>query len=348
MAIAAIYRACGSDGECIKRQVRGAAERDPRGVIEAVLALSSRPDAPPAGCHWAMHLIGQVLEARTLAGDDLGIDDLWSVCGYAVLHGAYEELDIAGETDDVGRQAFALCLNGTLSGNLVGQCFHPIGHSIERNLAGSRDEPWLHAAERACAAGAWHVRDALRPETALKACVSGAHMRHRDNVVLPGSDRPWIGSENPADVLPECANSLLPYACITLYIEDALGRSTPEGKSAAARLLAWCVELDPEAAQVCGYFYGNALRGDTRRPVDDAVIDACDDAGQLGPGVDLACLRGVLDRTDVRGGLDREGFCAAVARRGGSCEPVTEFTVTYPELPDPASMPPASRTTAAS
>lgn len=325
----AVYAACGADETCIKNGIAETVNAAPAASVDTVLAMFDSVDAPMPGCHWAMHLLGQTLKARTRAGDDLGLQGRWHVCGYAVLHGAFEDVPLEGDVRSIGRDAFDICLNGVLEGPLVGQCFHAIGHTVELNLPGSSGHPYLLHAEAACVEGAWHARTTITSEAALKACVSGAHMRHRDTVIKP-SGRPTVATgDDPAAALPQCEHSLVAYACMTLYMEDAF---TAGADQAASDLLLWCAAKRPDASEVCGYFYGLAARGTPGRDANTART-ACTQAKDLTTGTRLACLRGVLERDGNASTLDATGaYCQAVEELGIPCSQIRDFTPTYPKL----------------
>lgn len=330
MLIPAVYAACGSDETCIMKGVSEAANTDPSGAVDAVLAMFETPQAPRAGCHWAMHLLGQTLKPRTRAGEQLGLTGRWHVCGYAVLHGAFEDVPLEGDTRTIGRAAFDVCLNGVLEGPLVGQCFHAIGHTVEMNLPGVLGEPYLRGAEAACIEGAWHARTSMDTAAALKACVSGAHMRHRDNAVKPSGRLTVANGQEPSLVLPQCTNSLVPYACVTLYMEDAFAAGV---SSAAEELLAWCAQTSPSATEVCGYFFGLAARGVPGRGAAEA-INACTRNTNLTQGTQLACLRGVLERSSGEPLIDSPdtAYCQAVESLELGCAEIREFMPAYPDL----------------
>lgn len=329
-ALPAVYAACGTDETCIKNGISETVNAEPGASVDAVLAMFETTGAPRPGCHWAMHLLGQTLKPRTRAGDDLGLEGRWHVCGYAVLHGAFEDVPLEGDVRSIGRDAFDICLNGVLEDPLVGQCFHPIGHTIEMNLPGSSGHPYLLRAEAACIEGAWNARAAMTTQAALKACVSGAHMRHRDTVVKPSGRSTVAQNEDLAVLLPQCENSLVAYACITLYMEDAFAA---RADAAAADLLAWCAEKSPDATEVCGYFYGLAARGVPGRSTA-AAVDACTRETDLSSTTRLACLQGVLERSGDETPLDTPGtaFCQSVEELGLSCAQIREFMPAYPEL----------------
>ena len=329
--VRSVYRACGLDEECIKSGLEEVANKAPAEAVQALLALFETPAAPAPGCHWALHLLGQTLKERTRGGEDLGLREHWHVCGYAVLHGAFEDVPLEGSVEEMGRAAFDLCLNGVLEGERIGQCFHPIGHTLEMNLPGSTAAPYLVHAEAACASGAWSARTAITPEAALRACVSGAHMRHRDSVIRP-SGRTGFSGELP-EALPQCGHSLLPYACITLYMEDAFADRRGASTGDAGRLLEWCVLKSPEAGEVCGYFFGLAL-GNANRSIGTNAPEVCGSFETLPERVRLACLRGLFERTEQ----DQTSFCERVSELGLSCEHVIEFSPQYPKLEGPESL----------
>lgn len=329
LLLPAVYAACGADETCVKNGIAETVNADPAGSVDAVLALFETPQAPRGGCHWAMHLLGQTLKPRTRAGEELGLDGRWHVCGYAVLHGAFEDVPLEGDTRTIGRAAFDVCLNGVLEGPLVGQCFHAIGHTIEMNLPGTTGEPYLRRAEAACIEGAWHARTRMDTEAPLKACVSGAHMRHRDTVIKPRGGRVVPDGEDPAALLPQCANSLVPYACMTLYMEDAFNTGA---HAVAEDLLAWCARSSPSATEVCGYFHGLAARGIPGRDTGEA-IGTCTRNTDLTQGTRLACLLGVLERS---GGepllIPGSAYCQAVESLDMACAEIRGFNPDYPEL----------------
>lgn len=325
----AVYAACGTDETCIKSGISATVNADPGAAVDAVLAMFETTGAPTPGCHWALHLLGQTLKPRTRAGEELGLDGRWHVCGYAVLHGAFEDVPLEGDTRTIGRAAFDVCLNGVLEGPLVGQCFHAIGHTIEMNLPGATGKPYLRRAEAACIEGAWYARTRMDTAAALKACVSGAHMRHRDTVVKPAGGRVVADGENPAALLPQCGDSLVPYACMTLYMEDAFNAGA---HAAAENLLAWCALTSPEATEVCGHFYGLAARGIPGRETDEAV-DACTLNADLTTGTRLACLLGVLERSGDEPLLTPgSAYCQAVESLYLTCAEVRGFVPDYPAL----------------
>lgn len=326
----AVYAACGTNEDCVKTGISATVNAAPGASVDAVLAMFERTGAPRPGCHWAMHLLGQTLKSRTRAGDELDLEGRWHVCGYAVLHGAFEDVPLEGGVLAVGRAAFDVCLNGVLEGPLVGQCFHAIGHTVEMNLPGVLGEPYLLHAEAACIEGAWRNRLRMDAAAALKACVSGAHMRHRDTVVKPSGRSTVARGEDPATLLPQCANSLVAYACITLYMEDAFAARED---ASAADLLAWCSVKSPDATEVCGYFFGLAAQGVPGRGTDMA-IEACTREKTLTTGTRLACLRGVLERSEGGALLDAPGssYCRAVEALSAPCEAIRDFRPTYPQL----------------
>jgi hypothetical protein len=330
--VRSVYRACGLDEDCIKGSLEDVVNTTPAEAVQATLALFETPAAPAPGCHWALHLLGQVLKERTRSGDDLDLSSHWHVCGYAVLHGAFEDVPLEGSVAEMGRTAFDLCLNGVLEDERIGQCFHPIGHTLEMNLPGSTTAPYLVHAEAACASGAWSARTSITPEAALKACVSGAHMRHRDGALRAAGGVDLVG-EDHAQALPQCEHSLLPYACITLYMEDAFAGWRGASTGDAGRLLEWCVTKSPEAGDVCGYFFGLAL-GNANRSSGVGAPEMCASFETLPERVRLACLRGLFERS----GQDQTSFCGRVAKLALSCEDVIELSPQYPKLERPESL----------
>lgn len=330
--IVAAYRACAEDERCIKNQLSAAVNASPTEAVVVVRDLYSEPPVGGQGCHWALHLVGQMLKPRILAGDTLGLGDLWAACGYAVLHGAYEDLPLDGDVRTIGRKAFAACANGTLERERVGQCFHPIGHTIEMNLPAGTGAPHLLLAEAACAEGAWSIADETTTGTALKACVSGAHMRHRDTQVRPGSSLRRSDSGTWDDALPQCSVSLFPYACATLYMEN-VATDGPDRAAEGRSLLAWCVTKSPEAAEVCGYFYGMSVNRVDPLATRGALAALCE-IPDTDEQVILACMRGVLDdlgSVPGRSPVPQTDDCpsgVAAAR----CAAAALFTVTYPAL----------------
>lgn len=326
-----VYRVCGLDEACIKSSLDEIVNTAPAEAVQATLTLFETPAAPAPGCHWALHLLGQTLKERTRGGENLGLSEYWHVCGYAVLHGAFEDVPLEGSVAEMGRTAFDLCLNGVLEGERIGQCFHPIGHTLEMNLPGSMTAPYLVHVEAACASGAWHARTAITPEAALKACVSGAHMRHRDGALRAAGGGDLGG--DPAKALPQCEHSLLPYACITLYMEDALAGRRGASTDGAGRLLEWCATKSPEAREVCGYFFGLAL-GNANRSSGVGAPEVCGSFETLPERVRLACLRGLFERS----GQDQTSFCGRVAKFALSCEDVIELSPQYPKLERPESL----------
>lgn len=330
--ISAAYRACAEDESCIKDQLSATVNASPTEAVAVVRDLYSKPPASGQGCHWALHLVGQMLKPRILAGDTLELGDLWATCGYAVLHGAYEDLPLDGDVRTIGRKAFAACANGTLERERVGQCFHPIGHTIEMNLPAGVGAPHLLLAEAACAEGAWSIADKTTTGTALKACVSGAHMRHRDAQVRPGSSLRRSDSGTWDDALPQCSVSLFPYACATLYMEN-VATDGPDRAAEGRSLLAWCVEKSPEAAEVCGYFYGMNVNRIDPLAARSALVALCE-IPDTDERVLLACMRGVLDdlgSVPGRSPVPQTGDCPA-GEGATRCAAAASFTVTYPTL----------------
>jgi len=330
--IVAAYRACAEDERCIKDQLSATVNASPTEAVVVVRDLYSEANAGGQGCHWALHLVGQMLKPRILAGDTLGLDALWASCGYAVLHGAYEDLPLDGDVRTIGRKAFAACANGTLERERVGQCFHPIGHTIEMNLPAGAGAPHLFLAEAACAEGAWSIADETTTGTALKACVSGAHMRHRDTQIRPGSSLRRSDSGTWDDALPQCSVSLFPYACATLYMENVV-TDGPDRVAEGRSLLAWCVEKSPEAAEVCGYFYGMNLNRIDPFATRGTLVALCE-IPDTDERVILACIRGVLDdlgNVPGRSPVPQTDDCPT-GEGAARCAAAASFTVTYPAL----------------
>lgn len=333
-AIPAIYATCGTNEECIKTGIAGIANSDPAGSVDAVLALFDSPStAPRPGCHWAMHLLGQTLKSRTRSGESIGLDGRWHLCGYAVLHGAFEDIPLNGDASAVGKTAFGICLSGVIEKSMEGQCFHAIGHTVGMNLAPTASEPHLVRAETACAWGAWDFRDKVSAGMALKACVSGAHMRYRDTVLKPSGARVVSEGRPQGEVLPQCEVSMFAYACITLYMEDAFAARS---YAAAGDLLEWCNRKSPDAVEVCGFFYGLAARWLPNDGVR-AALAFCVGNPELTSGTHRSCLRGLLESggDGPTGGFKRTEHCAVAESLGWSCAESESFVPTYPEVSPP-------------
>jgi hypothetical protein len=332
--IAATYRACGQDDDCITGRLSSIVNAEPVEAVTTVRDLFAGPTTNGEGCHWALHLVGQMLKPRILTGDKLGLGDLWSSCGYAVLHGAFEDIPLDGGVRDIGREAFAVCVNGVLERERVGQCYHPIGHTIEMNLPADIGAPHLLLAEAACAEGAWSVAGTYPTATGLKACVSGAHMRHRDAVVRPGNSLARDAGQTWGDVLPQCERSLFPYACITLYMENVLPGPDEEATTERQSLRDWCVDTSPEAAEVCGYFYGMTLDRAAPFAGKEVLVPLCAGGGAA-ERVVLSCIRGVLDDlggVPGRSATPQESVCDQVGTLAETCREAARIAVTYPPL----------------
>lgn len=346
--IAAVYRGCGGNEECVKSRIEGMVNADPIGSVEAVLEMFEGQAVAHVGCHWAMHLVGQILKPRTLAGERFELGRLWLSCNAAPLHGAYESLDIEGDPAVAGKKAFDLCYDSGFDATVLGHCFHPIGHTLLLNLPADEGGDYLEAAETACVEGAWANRDRfadVKPgEPAgnvagnMLACLGGAHMGYRDNVARQVGESSDTEGATWEDVLPQCHHSLLPYGCITLYFDDLLYHKEEASTRRAIDLLRWCNERSTGAGDSCPYFFGLSLVGSYQEPMSSRLLQVCMDAAPAGDRVRNACMRGVLDELDTeissREPVEQE-FCGVLEKTpgaGATCEDILEFSMTYPRI----------------
>jgi len=348
--IAAVYRGCGGNEECVKSRIENMVNADPLGSVEAVLKMFEGQAVAHVGCHWEMHLIGQILKPRTLAGERFELGRLWLSCNAAPLHGAYESLDIEGDPAVAGRKAFDLCYDSGFDDTVLGHCFHPIGHTLLLNLPADEGGRYLEAVETACIEGAWANLSRFSGGASnvggpvvnvagnMLACLGGAHMGYRDNVarqVGESSDKEGATWE---DVLPQCHYSLLPYGCITLYFDDLLYHKEEASTRRVLDLLRWCNERSTGAGDSCPYFFGLSLVGSYQEPMSSRLLQVCMDAAPAGDRVRVACMRGVLDELDTeissREPVEQE-FCRILEETPGTgvaCEDILEFSMVYPRV----------------
>jgi hypothetical protein len=346
--IAAVYRGCGGNEECVKSRIEDMVNADPLGSVEAVLRIFEGQAVPHVGCHWAMHLVGQILKPRTLAGERFDFGRLWLSCNAAPLHGAYESLEIPGDPATAGRKAFDICYQSGFDSTVRGHCFHPIGHSLLTNLPAAEDGTYLNRAETACIEGALANQDrivlserrgqARNVAGEMLACLGGVHMGYRDNVVRQVGKSSGSNGASWEEVLPQCQYSLLPYGCITLYFDDLLYRKEPASTARAIDLLRWCTERSTGAGDSCPYFFGLSLVGSYQEPLSPRILEVCLAAAPAGDRVRLACMRGVLDELDTeissREPVEQE-FCrvlAATPDAGVPCDDVLGFVLEYPRM----------------
>lgn len=350
--IAAVYRGCGEDENCIKSRIEEMVNSDPLGSVKAVLQMFEGQAVPHVGCHWAMHLVGQILKPRTLAGERFDLGRLWLSCNAAPLHGAYESFDIDGDPATVGKKVFEICYGSGFDASIRGHCFHPVGHSVLLSLPAAEDGTYLEQAELACIEGAWANRNYYKQGNGLTgnvagemgACLGGAHMGYRDDIVRRTGRPSLAEGQSWLEVLPQCNYSLLPYSCITLYFDDLLSQKDTEGTSQALQLLSWCLERGVETKDLCAYFFGLSLVGSYQEPLSSRILQVCMDAAPVGDRTRLACMRGVLDELDTeissREPVEQE-FCRVLAETPGagvSCEETLGFSLRYPQLRSPAKL----------
>ena len=335
------YKKCKQDKDCIKTRIKKMVEVDPLGSVLAVLSMFDNRETMHSECHWSMHLIGQILKPRTLAGDRLDLGRYWISCNAAILHGAYENSELAGTPAEQGEEAYRMCFS--LDNSISGHCMHPIGHTLAINLP-AEGAAYMQRAEYACAAGAWAVRETWKNPAIFSACLNGVHMNYRDNY-LKDDERILHPGESVESAFPQCAASLFPWGCAFLYYEATLFPKTDQALTDAKRIFTYCRDSDPLASGVCAYFFGLAIVVSYLHVMSPDILSHCIDRSVFTEQETNICLMGVLDEYDnevVQRKDIEERFCAVIKEIERDCAPILYKTaITYPWAVDPATLEPS-------
>lgn len=339
--IVASFDKCGSDKECVKTRIRQMVNVDPVGSVSAVLSMFGDKATAHSECHWAMHLLGEILKPRTLAGEHMNLGEYWISCNAAILHGAYETSKLPGTPAEQGLEAYEMCF--VLPNEYSGHCTHPIGHTLAENLPADGDA-FMQRAEYACASGAWHIRARWGNPGILSACLSGVHMNYRDNYVIDRERRILHPDQSPEQAFPQCADSLLPWGCYPLYYEETLWQRTEESVTDAKRLFAACRESASDAGDVCAFLFGIAFVATYLEPMSPQMASRCLDRELFTEREVDVCLKGMLEEYDnevVERAAVEETFCKALAEVPYNCERILHSTrVDFPAMRDPAQLRP--------
>ena len=334
------YKKCGSDKKCIKTRIQKMVNVDPLGSVKAVLSMFENEETMHSECHTAMHLVGQLLKPRTLAGDDLGLGRYWISCNAAILHGAYENSELLGTPAEQGLEAYQMCYS--LPNDMSGHCMHPIGHTVAINLP-AEDDSYMQRAEYACAAGAWGMQGTWANPSVLSACLSGVHMNYRDNYIT--EEEKILHPGQPAEeAFPQCAASLFAWACFIIYYEPTLWQHNEWSLAEGKRLFELCRDDTSGASGVCAHAFGLALVATYLEPMSTEMVSLCMDDKVFTDLETEFCLKGLLDEYDnevVERADVEERFCAFLAELKADCQPVLyRVTVPSPAIKDPALLKP--------
>ncbi len=335
------YTKCKLDKDCIKTRIEKMVEVDPLGSVLAVLSMFDNPETMHSECHWAMHLIGQLLKPRTLAGDRLDLGRYWISCNAAILHGAYENSELAGTPAEQGAEAYQMCFS--LDDSISGHCMHPIGHTLAINMP-AEGAAYMQRAEYACAAGMWEIKKTWKNPAIFSACLSGVHMNYRDNY-LKGDERILRPGESVESAFPQCAASMFAWGCAFVYYEATLFQKTDQALVDAKRIFEYCRDSDPTASGVCAYFFGLGIVASYLDSLSPEIVSYCIDRSLFTEQEVNLCLKGILDEYDnevVQRTEVEENFCSVLEEIEFDCGPIiSATTITYPQLVDPSTLKPS-------
>jgi hypothetical protein len=276
------------DVGCATTIVVSRAGTDP--VADAVEILElSRTDARYAiGCHSVMHALGQEVAKTTQFNQTPEVlTDLWSPCGYGLLHGVFEK--VALPTDPVGASQIlrGACEVGGIRTDerLHRECLHALGHAVY-DYFGQGDESY-----KVCAA-TFPGKETVMT-TGRTGCFSGLAMKSRDALLQRILDRvaqvePTVaGFANAGRVCSQQDDPEWAQACAPGFVQVA----TEYGASHMPAFLQWCTSVLEPAALDCyrqaGVYMGHfnnkfssleevmTICGENESGIGANVVDLC-------------------------------------------------------------------------
>jgi hypothetical protein len=190
---------------CVRASAAALPSDAPLGEVVASTA-SVFAKSSTALCHDMMHALGQTVSSRITGDPGLTIGQNWSLCGNGFLHGVFEYLELPERDPDV--TAFDFCGRPEFVGrsDLLGNCWHALGHSLYRFFDGLA-EP----AAGACVSGSKSSKSAW-PQSA---CLSGVYMSDYDLRFSP--NRKLAPDESVVSLLDHCREATGPQLCASFF-----------------------------------------------------------------------------------------------------------------------------------
>jgi len=292
--VVADWKACQAHQyDCRKEAFMAALKRsDPRALAETVAHEFEADPRRPPGCHQVLHEVGQAMTTETSSLPVMG--ELWSLCGYGMLHGLYETLELPEDPEEAGMRAYAKCAENeeiALTRDLVARCEHALGHSLWRAMAADPGK-----AAEACMVS----QDRFTYEN----CLSGVFMMDRET---NWKGRPAPESANQwREALSACSATAM-LSCVLTHAETAVFDSAESARG----WLDFCVEVTAKQdadTKRCVYLLAQSqtfVQEDGRD--DDISLAQCALwTGELPQLVREGCLEGAINALAASGVPEQE------------------------------------------
>lgn len=287
--------------DCRKEAFAAALKRtDPRKLAETVALVFEEDPRRAPGCHQVMHEIGQAMSSRS---DRTAMGELWSRCGYGMLHGLYETLDLPEDPQKAGALAYAECDGNeevAAVRDLAARCEHALGHSLWRAM-GSNPEK----AAEACLV--------TEDRFAYENCLSGVFMMDRETN-WKGRPAPQT-TEDWKEALSGCSDLTL-LSCVLTHAETAVFDSV----ASARGWLDFCLNVTdarytPADSKRCVYLLAQSQTfvQEGGKDTDTTVAQCALWTNGLPQLVREGCLQGALNALAANGVPEQE-------RRNRACK----------------------------
>jgi hypothetical protein len=225
---------------CVITVVESRSDGNPVGDAEEVLALSKLDPRYAEGCHSIMHALGQqVMRTPRYLNEPESLLHLWDTCGYGLLHGVFEKIDLPNDVEASAEILKTACEIGGIGSDerLRGECLHALGHAVYDNF--DSDE------NRSAACSAAFNGDAPGMSPRRIGCYSGLAMKERDallQLILDGLAEVEPTPEGFAEAAAFCSvrsDAEWAQSCAPGFVQVA----TDYGASHVPAFLEWCSNL---------------------------------------------------------------------------------------------------------
>jgi hypothetical protein len=276
------------DVGCATTIVVSRAGTDPVADAVEILELSRSEERYAVGCHSVMHALGQQVAKTTQFNQSPEVlSDLWSPCGYGLLHGVFEKIVLPPDPAEASQVLRGACEVGGIRTDerLHRECLHALGHAVY-DYFGQGDEGY-----EICATTFPGKETSMT--IGRTGCFSGLAMKSRDALLQRILDRvaqvePTVaGFANAGRICSQQDDPEWAQACAPGFVQVA----TEYGASHMPAFLQWCSSvLDPavldcyrQAGVYMGHFNNKfrsleevmTLCGENESGIGTAVVDMC-------------------------------------------------------------------------
>lgn len=159
-------------------------DANPIADASEVLELSRTDKRYSVGCHSIMHALGQkVAQTSEFNKTPEVLRDLWGPCGYGLLHGVFEKVELPRDPEAAAAKMRTACDVGGIRTDerLHGECLHALGHAAYDHFGEGG------ASYQVCVSAFPGTSPGMTP--ARTGCFSGLAMKTRDMLIQRILDR---------------------------------------------------------------------------------------------------------------------------------------------------------------